>query len=74
MVMACRWVTIWRAHHNRKFMASQVRNFLMINHVLVLFQTFVVMVMVTADQWRRTYGFVECRYKLPELMAAVTLT
>jgi hypothetical membrane protein len=42
------------------------RIFYWTNHVLVFFRSFMVMVMVTVDRWRRS--------KLPKFMAAVTIT
>jgi hypothetical protein len=54
MVMACRWGTILRARRNHKMHGSSELYFTWTNHVLLFFPSFMVMVMVTADRWRRS--------------------
>jgi hypothetical protein len=57
MVIACRWVIIWRARHNHKIYGETEPYFLLDQSRARIFPSFMVMVMVTVDRWRRSYAY-----------------
>jgi hypothetical protein len=57
-------------------MASQKRNFLLTNHLLVFFQSFmvIVLVLVTAYRWRRSNRFSMSPYGISVKVASESVT